>query len=36
MSNVEAIVETLVRDFQPFLVVLYGSRALVLVPDDRG
>jgi hypothetical protein len=36
VSNVETIVAALVRDFQPFLVVLYGSRALVLGPDDRG
>jgi hypothetical protein len=35
VSNVEAVVDTLVRDFQPFLVVLSGPRALVVVPDDR-
>jgi hypothetical protein len=35
LSNVEAVVDTLVRDFQPFLVVLSGPRALVVVPDDR-
>jgi hypothetical protein len=35
VSNVEAIVDTLVRGFQPFLVVLSGPRALVVVPDDR-
>jgi hypothetical protein len=36
VSNVEAIVETLVRDFQPFLVVLYGSRALTASRFARG
>jgi hypothetical protein len=35
VTQVEAIVERLVRDFQSFLVVLSGPGALIVVPDDR-